>query len=143
MPVILFVASSISFAELREVDLIEAVKNSKASILESGLPDLSIEDWVTKSFEKGSKAKWESNDCGEGWHIDNPKTPVCVEIKIPQENGYVLHTNTIINSEQEIYEPKIWLIYFYKGENYKTIDSFVVESIREAMRLYKTNLGRK
>ena len=93
---VLIAASSASFAGLRDADLVGAVKNSKASILESGLPSIRIEDWVTKTFEKGSEAKWEVNDCGEGWHIDDPRTPVCVEIQIPQKNGYVLHINTII-----------------------------------------------
>lgn len=142
---VLIVVSSASLAELREADLVAAIKNSKSSILESGLPSISIEDWVIKRFEKGSEAKWEVNDCGEGWHINDPRTPVCVEIQIPQKNGYVLHINTIIKigAEQKVSEPQIWLIYFFKSENYKTIDVVDVKTIKEAVLLYQENLESK
>lgn len=62
----LLVVTSTSFAEARAAGVIEAVKNSQASNLESGLPNIRIVDWITNTFKQGSNVKWKGNDCGEG-----------------------------------------------------------------------------
>lgn len=141
----LYLASFTSFAELRDSDLIEAVKNARGSTLEKDLPNLLIKDWVKNTFEKGAEAKWEVNDCGEGSTTTNPGTPICVELQIPQKNGYYLHINSIIGmtTEQEMTKPHLWMVYFYKGEGYKTIDVIHVRTINEAILFYQKPLGRK
>jgi len=103
-----------------------------------------MKDWIKKTFEKGREAKWESNDCGEGYHVDNPQTPTCIEVQIPQEDGYYLHINSIISvtSKQEVTKIQLWMVYFYKGEGYKTIDVIDVKTIGEAVLLYQTSLGK-
>jgi hypothetical protein len=129
----------------RNVGFIEAVQNTKTSVLENNLPNALFKDWVASSFDKGNEAKWIINDCGEGSSVNNPRSPTCVEVQIPQKNGYYLHISSIIGvtSDQVIVKPKLWMIYFYKGEGYKTLDVVMVKTIDEAIHLYKTTLGEK
>ena len=35
------------------------------------------------------------------------------------------------------------MVYFYKGQGYKTIDVIVLKTIKEAVLLYQTNPGEK
>jgi len=141
----LFLSSFTTLAGDGVSSLIEAVKNTKVSTLEQTLPNIIMKDWINKTFEKGREAKWESNDCGEGYHVDNPQTPTCIEVQIPQEDGYFLHINSIVSvtSKQEITKLQLWMVYFYKGEGYKTIDVIDVKTIEEAVLLYQTSLGKK
>jgi hypothetical protein len=98
---------------------------------------------LEKTFQYGGKATWEVNDCGEGG--DGRSAPVCVEIIIPQQNGYNLHISTIVGDTagQKVSKPQVMMVYFHKAEGYKTLDVIRVKTIAEAIQLYKTNLGAK
>lgn len=91
----------------------------------------------------GGKVTWEVNDCGEGG--EGRAAPVCVDIKIPQQNGYYLHISTIAGDTagQKIANPHLMMVYFHKSEGYKTLDLINVKTIAEAIQLYRTNLGAK
>ena len=135
------VFSSNSIAEVKDSVFIDAVQKSKASILELGLPDVPILQWIKNTFEHGGNTIWEVNDCGEGG--DGREAPVCVEFKIPQQNGYYLHISSVVGgiNAQVVTKPHLWMVYFYKSEGYKTLDVININTIAEAIRLYKTNLG--
>lgn len=119
------------------------IKKSDAAILEKGLPNIAIPAWLENTFQYGGKTTWEVNDCGEGG--DGRSTPTCVDIIIPQQNGYTLHISTVVGdtSGQKVAKPQIMMIYFHKADGYKTIDLIRVKSIAEVIQLYKTNLGAK
>jgi hypothetical protein len=137
------VFSSSSVAAVNDSELIEAVKKSNASTLEQGLPDVPILQWVKNTFEHGGNAIWEVNDCGEGG--DGREAPTCVEFIIPQKNGYYLHISSVVGEtpEQVVTKPHLWMVYFYKAEGYTTLDVININTIAQAIQLYKTNLGTK
>lgn len=118
-------------------------QKSNASILEEGLPNIAVPQWVENTFQYGAKATWEVNDCGEGG--DGRVSPVCVEVKIPQQNGYYLHISSIVGDIEgkKTAKPQLWMVYFFKSENYKAIDIKNVKTIAEAIQLYKTDLSAK
>ena len=129
-----------SFARNQGSEFIDALKKTKASSLEKGLPDKVIPEWIENTFINGKKAIWEVNDCGEGG--DGRSAPVCVEVKIPQQNEYYLHINVMVGDIDRQIEgnPELWMVYFYKSEGYKTIDVIDVQTISEAIQMYKTDL---
>lgn len=139
----IFLLPLTSFARLSDPDFIDVIKKSSAGTLEKGLPDIAIPEWLEKTFLHGEKTTWEVNDCGEGG--DGRSAPVCVEMIIPQQNGYKLHISTVVGDTagQKVTKPQIMMIYFHKAEGYKTIDLINVKTISEAIRLYKTDLSRK
>lgn len=132
-----------SFAGLQDSDFIDVINKSNAAILEKGLSDIAIPVWLENTFQHGGKAAWEVNDCGEGG--DGRSAPVCVDIIIPQQNGYKLHISTVVGDTagQKVAKPQIMMIYFHKADGYKTIDLIRVKTIAEAIQLYKTNLEAK
>ncbi len=131
-----------SFARLQDSEFIDIIKKSSAAVLEKGLPDIAIPIWLENTFQYGGKTTWEVNDCGEGG--DGRSAPVCVEMIIPQQNGYKLHISTVVGdiAGQKTARPQIMMIYFHKAEGYKTLDIINVKTISEAIRLYKTDLSR-
>jgi hypothetical protein len=135
--------STSSFAGLQDSEFIDMIKKSNAAILERELPAIAIPVWLEKTFKYGGKANWEVNDCGEGG--DGRSAPVCVEIIIPQQNGYNLHISTVVGDTagQKVAKPQIMMVYFHKADGYKTLDVMRVKTIAEAIQLYKTNLGAK
>jgi hypothetical protein len=132
-----------SFAGPQDSEFIDMIKKSNAAILEKELPAIAIPVWLEKTFHYGGKANWEVNDCGEGG--DGRSAPVCVEIIIPQQNGYNLHISTVVGDTagQKVAKPQIMMVYFHKADGYKTLDVIKVKTIAEAIQLYKTNLGAK
>ena len=124
-------------------DIIKAVKETKASDIEAGLPNIVYENWIQENFKYGEKATWEINDCGEGSDTENPRAPTCVEARIPSAEGYFLHISTIIGvtTELQITKPSLWMVYFYKSDGYKTLDVIRVDSISEALAEYKLRNG--
>jgi hypothetical protein len=123
---------------------IRALEKTKASELEKGLPDRVIPQWIENTFQGGGKTRWAVNDCGEGG-VGGPTPVVCVDIQIPQKNGYSLHINSVVgNSAGEMMDkPHVLQVYFYKGEGHKTIDVIHVKTISEAIEIYKTELKRR
>jgi hypothetical protein len=140
---LLFLLPTSSFAGLQDSDFIDMIKKSNAAILEKGLPAIAIPVWLENTFQYGGKATWEVNDCGEGG--DGRSAPVCVEMIIPQQNGYNLHISTVVGDTagQKVVKPQIMMVYFHKADGYKTLDVIRVKTIAEAIQLYKTNLGAK
>lgn len=132
-----------SIAGIPDAEFIDVIKKSNASILEEGLPNIAVPQWVENTFQYGAKATWEVNDCGEGG--DGRVSPVCVEVKIPQQNGYYLHISSIVGDIEgkKTAKPQLWMVYFFKSENYKAIDIKNVKTIAEAIQLYKTDLSAK
>ena len=132
-----------SIAQIQDSEFIDTVKTTNASVLEKGLPNIVIPQWLENTFQYGKNATWEVNDCGEGG--DERTAPVCVEIKVPQQNGYYLHISSIVGDTagQKIAKPQLMMVYFYKSDGYKTLDVINVKTIAEAIQLYKTNLGAK
>ncbi|KAF0145869.1 MAG: hypothetical protein FD156_547 [Nitrospirae bacterium] len=132
-----------SIAQIQDSDYINIVKKTKAGVLEKGLPDIVIPQWLENTFTCGGKATWEVNDCGEGG--DGRTAPACVESIIPQQNGYYLHISIIVadTTGQKIAKPQTMMIYFRKPDGYKTLDLINVKTISEAIRLYKTDLSVK
>ena len=138
------VYSSSSVAAVKDSEFIDAVQKANASTLEKGLPDISILQWVKNTFEHGENATWEVNDCGEGG--DGREAPACVEFIIPQWNGYYLHISSMvggITTQQVVTKPHLWMVYFYKAEGYKVLDVININTIAEAIRLYKSNLSAR
>ena len=135
--------STNSVAQIKDSEFIEFVKKTNASDLESGLADAPISQWLENTFEFGKTVNWELNDCGEGG--DGRDAPACVELKIPQKNGYYLHISSLVGvtPKNAMIKPKLWMVFFFKSEGYKTLDVITVNTIAEAIRLYKTNLGEK
>jgi len=132
-----------SLAGIPDSDFVDMIKKSNAAILEKGLPDISIPAWLKSAFQYGEETMWEVNDCGEGG--DGRSAPVCVEMIIPQQNGYKLHISAVVadTSGQKIAKPQIMMIYFHKADGYKTLGLINVKTISEAIRLYKTDLSAK
>ena len=140
---LLFLLPTSSFARLSDSDFIDMIKKSRAATLERGLPDIVIPVWLEKTFQYGGRTTWEVNDCGEGG--DGRSAPVCVEMIIPQQNGYELHISSVVGDTagQKVTKPQIMMIYFHKADGYKTLDLINVKTISEAIRLYKTDLSVK
>jgi hypothetical protein len=126
---------------IKDSEFIDTVKNTKASTLEKGLPDIAIPQWIENTFQYTGKVTWEVNDCGEGG--DGRAAPVCVEMIIPQQDGYYLHISSVVGDTtgQKIVEPHVMMVYFHKPEGYKTLDLINVKTIAEAIQLYKTKLA--
>jgi hypothetical protein len=143
MALVLGLFSTASIAGVSDAEFIDVVKKANASVLEKGLPDIAIPLWVERTFRHGAKAAWEVNDCGEGG--DRRIAPVCVEVKIPQQNGYYLHISSIVGDTEgkKRAKPQPWMVYFLKSENYKAIDVKHAKTIAEAIQLYKTVLSAK
>ena len=122
-------------------EFIDIIQKTKASVLEKGLPDIIIPQWLENMFQFGRNTTWEVNDCAEGG--DGRASPVCVEMKVPQQNGYYLHISCVVGDTagRKIDKPRLMTVYFYKSEGYKTLDVINVKTIAEAIQLYKTDLG--
>jgi hypothetical protein len=135
--------STTSIARIQDAEFMDVIKKSNASILEEGLPNIAIPLWVERTFHHGAKASWEVNDCGEGG--DGRVAPVCVEVNIPQQNGYYLHISSVVGDTEgkKIAKPQLFMVYFIKSENYKAIDLKQIKTIAEAIQLYKTDLSAR
>lgn len=48
--------STSSIAQIQESEFIDAVKKTKASILEKGLPDIVIPQWLENTFQYGGES---------------------------------------------------------------------------------------
>ena len=141
--VIVFFSTVLScpIAQSQDSKLIDTLKNTKASMLEKGLPNKAFELWIKDTFAgNGEKVSWEVNDCGEGG--DGRSAPACVEAKIPQSDGYSLRISALVEDRdgRAVKDPQLYMVYFYKGEGYKAIDVITAKSIADAVRMYKTDL---
>lgn len=132
-----------SATQIEDSEFIDIIKKTKAASLEHGLPDKTISLWIESTFRNSGKTKWEVNDCGEGG--DGRSSPICVEIQIPQQDGYYLHICSIVGdiSGQVIGRPHLRMVYFLKSEGFKIIDVINVKSISEAIQMYKTDLKKR
>ena len=129
----------VSIVQANNVDFVRILKMTRVSTLEKGLPNKSFQKWVKDTFKRDDTV-WEVNDCGEGG--DGISHPFCAEVQIPQQNGYSLNIMVVTGDSKgrKIDKPEIFQIYFYKGENYKTIDVKIVKSLSEAVQIYRTEL---
>jgi len=125
-----------------DADAIDFVKSIQVSKLEKGLPDTPYQEWINTTF-KSNQVVWEVNDCGEGGD-GKVIVPSCVEVQILQNNGHWLHISTVlgISGKNIITDVSLWMIYFYKSEGHKTIDVKQIQTITEAVKLFKTKLTK-
>lgn len=75
-------------------DLISTVKRVSVAALDSTMPAIPLERWLTSLIGGSQSLRWEVNDCGEGG--DGREAPTCVEAIVALEDDSTAHLSVIV-----------------------------------------------
>lgn len=100
----------------RDQRAIELARQIPVSMLEAGLPNQPLVQWLAEAAGAGAKIDWEVNDCGE--QTGNPDLdrgrdfPLCVEAIAKLANGRIANVFVVVGTFQKgiAGTPSLWSI---------------------------------
>lgn len=121
-----FLVSPVAKAQQQEKEIIAYAQNINVSALDSTLPELLIEGWLSSLLEPKATITWEVNDCGEQTGVAgdsssvNPRT--CVQVTSKLEDGRTVGIQVIVGTFKEGIKgkPKVFFIYVENQGEFKS-----------------------
>jgi len=121
-----FLVSPVAKAQQQEKGIIAYAQNINVSALDSTLPELHIEGWLSSLLEPKATITWEVNDCGEqtGVAVDSSSVnpPTCVQVISKLEDGRIVGIQVIVGTFKEGIEgkPEVFFIYVENQGEFKS-----------------------
>ena len=111
----------------RDQRAIELARQIPVSMLEAGLPNQPLVQWLAEAAGAGAKIDWEVNDCGE--QTGNPDLdrgrdfPLCVESVVKLADGRTASVSVAMGTFQKGISgtPSLWSIALLMGNRYETV----------------------
>ena len=111
----------------RDQRAIEQAQQTPVSMLEAGLPNQPLGQWLRDAVGPSAKITWEVNDCGE--QTGNPDLdrgrdfPLCVEGVAKLTDGRLVSVSVAMGTFQKGISgtPSLWSIAILMGDRYESV----------------------